>query len=112
MLDLCHLNDLVFNTPAAGLIIAVCGSSIVSGGLNRQRLGRRQGLCLLAGPGLAVLIDNALFLVNEYRVDGIRYSDPPLWRRSRLPQSHKHARHAKPEAIQIAEYWDWDRCFQ
>lgn len=61
------------------------------------------------------LIDNALFFLNEYRVDGIRYDEVTVM--------HHHGgdafcrdltstvRYAKPQAIQIAEYWSWDRAF-
>jgi 1,4-alpha-glucan branching enzyme len=59
------------------------------------------------------LIDNALFFLNEYRIDGIRYDEVTVM--------HYHGgdvfchdltstvRYAKPQAIQIAEYWAWDR---
>jgi len=61
------------------------------------------------------LIDNALFFLNEYRIDGIRYDEVTVM--------HYHGgdvfcrdltstvRYAKPQAIQIAEYWAWDRAF-
>jgi 1,4-alpha-glucan branching enzyme len=66
-------------------------------------------------PVRQYLIDNALFWLNECRVDGIRYDEVTV--------IHHHGgdrfcrdltgtlRYAKPEAIQIAEYWDWDRAF-
>ena len=64
-------------------------------------------------PVRQYLIDNALFWLGEYRVDGIRYDEVTVM--------HHHGgdrfcrdltstlRYAKPHAIQIAEYWDWDR---
>lgn len=61
------------------------------------------------------LIDNARFFLEEYRTDGIRYDEVTVM--------HHHGgdrfcrdlaatlRYLKPAAIQIAEYWDWDRAF-
>jgi 1,4-alpha-glucan branching enzyme len=61
------------------------------------------------------LINNALFFLKEYRIDGIRYDEVTVM--------HYHGgdvfcrdltstvRYAKPQAIQIAEYWAWDRAF-
>ena len=61
------------------------------------------------------LIDNARFFLEEYRADGIRYDEVTVM--------HHHGgdrfcrdlsstlRYLRPDAIQIAEYWDWDRAF-
>ncbi|HEY6562476.1 MAG TPA: alpha amylase C-terminal domain-containing protein [Polyangiaceae bacterium] len=59
------------------------------------------------------LIDNACFFLNEYRIDGIRYDEVTV--------IHDHGgerfardltstvRFLRRDAIQIAEYWGWDR---
>src|SRR5207247_8724439 len=61
------------------------------------------------------LIDNALFFLNEYRIDGIRYDEVTVM--------HYHGgdvfcrdltskiRSAKPQAIQTPEYWACARAF-
>jgi 1,4-alpha-glucan branching enzyme len=61
------------------------------------------------------LIDNAKFFLEEYRVDGIRYDEVTV--------IHEHGgdrfcrdltstvRSVRGPAIQIAEYWAWDRAF-
>ena len=58
------------------------------------------------------LIDNAVAMLQEYRVDGLRYDEVSVadnfggwWFCQDLTES---VRFVKPEAIQIAEYWnDW-----
>jgi 1,4-alpha-glucan branching enzyme len=66
-------------------------------------------------PVRQYLIDNATFFLGEYRIDGIRYDEVSV--------IHNHGgddfcreltqavRSARPQAIQIAEYWDHDRAF-
>jgi len=59
------------------------------------------------------LIDNACFFLDEYRIDGIRYDEISVASNfggdgfCRDLSSTVRAR--RPEAIQIAEYWNWDR---
>jgi 1,4-alpha-glucan branching enzyme len=61
------------------------------------------------------LIDNASFFLNEYRIDGIRYDEVRIISDNRpggfdLCQNMTSTlRYIRPSAIQIAEYWDWDR---
>jgi 1,4-alpha-glucan branching enzyme len=129
LIDLCHLNgiavvfDLVFNHAGGGFD----ERSIWF--YDRQAWGDDNRSLYFTEKGWAggkvfaywqdsvrqYLIDNALFWLREYRVDGIRYDEVTVM--------HHHGgdrfcrdlaatvRRAKPEAIQIAEYWDWDRAF-
>jgi 1,4-alpha-glucan branching enzyme len=60
------------------------------------------------------LIDNAKYLYEEYRIDGLRFDEVSVMDRSGGWTTCQHLtstlRAAKPEAIQIAEYWpvnDW-----
>ena len=60
------------------------------------------------------LIDNARFLYEEYRIDGLRFDEVSVMDRfggwSTCQDLTSTLRAAKPEAIQIAEYWpvnDW-----
>jgi 1,4-alpha-glucan branching enzyme len=59
------------------------------------------------------LIDNAVFFLNEYHIDGIRYdqvSDMEGFGGGQCSQDMTGTvRFVKPQAIQIAEYWDSDR---
>jgi 1,4-alpha-glucan branching enzyme len=61
------------------------------------------------------LIDNAVFFLNEYRIDGIRYdevrviSDNVPSGRTLCQDMTGTVRFVRPASIQIAEYWDWDR---
>jgi 1,4-alpha-glucan branching enzyme len=59
------------------------------------------------------LIDNAVFFLNEYHIDGIRYdqvSDMEGFGGGQYSQDMTGTvRFVKPQAIQIAEYWDSDR---
>jgi len=59
------------------------------------------------------LIDNAVFCVNEYHIDGIRYdqvSDMEGFGGGGCSQDMTSTvRFVKPQAIQIAEYWNSDR---
>lgn len=61
-----------------------------------------------------LLIDNARFFLDEYRIDGIRYdqvgvatthADGPRFFRNLTDTVRFH----RPSALQIAEYWEWDR---
>jgi 1,4-alpha-glucan branching enzyme len=61
------------------------------------------------------LIDNATFFLNEYRIDGIRYDEVRVISNNR-PAGRElcqdmtgTVRFTRSSAIQIAEYWDWDR---
>lgn len=59
------------------------------------------------------LIDNAVFFLNEYHIDGIRYdqvSDMESFGGGRCSQDMTGTvRFVKPQALQIAEYWADDR---
>jgi 1,4-alpha-glucan branching enzyme len=64
-------------------------------------------------PVRQLLIDNAVTFLTEFRMDGIRYDEVSV--------IHDHggdrlcrdltstARSVRPDAIHIAEYWNWDR---
>lgn len=129
LVDLCHLNgigvilDLVFNHAGGGF-----GDRSLYF-YDRERQGDDNRSLYFTDQGWAggkvfaywndgvrqFLIDNARFFLEEYRADGIRYDEVTVM--------HHHGgdrfcrdlaatlRCAKPEAIQIAEYWDWDRAF-
>jgi 1,4-alpha-glucan branching enzyme len=59
------------------------------------------------------LIDNAIFLLEEYRIDGLRYDEVRILENngaSLLCQNLTNTvRFVRPSAIQIAEYWNDDR---
>ena len=61
------------------------------------------------------LIDNASSFMNEYRIDGIRYDEVRVISNNRpsgfelCQDMTSTLRFIRPSAIQIAEYWDWDR---
>jgi len=61
------------------------------------------------------LIDNAVSFVKEYRIDGIRYDEVRVISnnqpdgRSLCRDITSTLRFIHPAAIQIAEYWEWDR---
>ena len=61
------------------------------------------------------LIDNASAFIKEYRIDGIRYDEVRVISDNRpggfelCQDVTGTVRFIRPSAIQIAEYWDWDR---
>ncbi|HEU0076102.1 MAG TPA: alpha amylase C-terminal domain-containing protein, partial [Longimicrobiaceae bacterium] len=59
------------------------------------------------------LIDNARMMLDEYHVDGFRYDEARVIRNNGgadfLRDLTSTLRYHKPGAIQIAEWWDWDR---
>ena len=61
------------------------------------------------------LIDNASAFMKEYRIDGIRYNEVRVISNNRpsgpvlCRELTSTIRFIRPSAIQIAEYWDWDR---
>ncbi len=63
------------------------------------------------------LIDNASAFLKEYRIDGIRYDEVRVISNNRpagvelCQDMTGTVRFIRPSAIQIAEYWDWDRAF-
>ena len=63
------------------------------------------------------LIDNASAFMKEYRIDGIRYDEVRVISGNRpsglefCQDVTSTIRFIRPSAIQIAEYWDWDRAF-
>jgi len=61
----------------------------------------------------AFLIDNARFCLDEYHIDGIRYDEISVasnFGGDRFCRDLAAAVRAhRPQAIQIAEYWNWDR---
>ena len=63
------------------------------------------------------LIDNASAFLKEYRIDGIRYDEVRVISDNRpggvelCQDMTDTVRFIQPSAIQIAEYWDWDRAF-
>lgn len=61
------------------------------------------------------LIDNAVFLTEEFHVDGLRYDEASVIDRYggwRLCQDLSGTlRHCKPSVVQIAEYWTGDQTY-
>ncbi len=63
------------------------------------------------------LIDNASAFMKEYRIDGVRYDEVRVISDNRpvgvelCQDMTSTLRFIRPSAIQIAEYWDWDRAF-
>ena len=61
------------------------------------------------------LIDNAATFLKEYRIDGVRYDEVRVISDNRpggfelCQDMTSTLRFIRPSAIQIAEYWDWDR---
>ena len=61
------------------------------------------------------LIDNAVSFFDEYRIDGIRYDEVRVISnnqpdgRTLCRDMTSTLRFVRPAAIQIAEYWEWDR---
>ncbi len=129
LIDLCHLNgmavivDLVFNHAGGGF-----GDRSLyyfdrqpGGDDNRSLYFTDKGwaggkvFAYWQDPVRQFLIDNARFFLEDYHADGIRYDEVTVM--------HHHGgdrfcrdltgtlRFLKPEAIQIAEYWDWDRAY-
>jgi 1,4-alpha-glucan branching enzyme len=64
-------------------------------------------------PVRQFLIDNARFLLQEYHLDGFRYDEVSVASNHGGDQFCRDltstVRTERPEAIQIAEYWNWDR---
>ena len=64
-------------------------------------------------PVRQFLIDNATTLLEEYRIDGFRYDEVSVASDhggdAFLRDLAGTVRYARPAAIQIAEYWNWDR---
>ena len=64
-------------------------------------------------PVRQFLIDNAVFALNEFRVDGIRYDEVTVIHAFGGDEFCREltdaTRHFRPETIHIAEYWNWDR---
>jgi 1,4-alpha-glucan branching enzyme len=64
-------------------------------------------------PVRQFLIDNALSLLHEYHLDGLRYDQVTVMEQhggwSFCQELSRAVRHAKPEAVQIAEYWGHER---
>jgi 1,4-alpha-glucan branching enzyme len=133
LIDLCHLNgiavifDLVYNHAGGGFddrsiaffdrmrpggapwqddkATLYFGNGEHAGGLvfDYERDGVRD-----------FLINNARFLLDEYRIDGIRYDQVSV--AFNHPHGERFCRdlagtigYHRPESIQIAEYWNWDR---
>ncbi len=63
------------------------------------------------------LVDNASAFMKECRIDGIRYDEVSVISDNRpagvelCQDMTSRMRFIRPSAIQIAEYWDWDRAF-
>jgi 1,4-alpha-glucan branching enzyme len=126
VVDLCHLNgiavlfDLVYNHAGGGFD----PQSLYF--FDRRRFVSNNDSLYFTNDGWAgglvfaywnqwvrqFLIDNAVFFLSEYHVDGIRYDEVTVidrfggWRFAQ--DLAATVRFRKPEAIQIAEYWnDW-----
>lgn len=126
IIDLCHLNgiavlfDLVYNHAGGGFDPQSLHF------FDRRHFGSNNDSLYFTNDGWAgglvfaywnagvrqFLIDNALFFLGEYHIDGIRYDEVTVidrfggWRFAQDLAST--VRFRKPEAIQIAEYWnDW-----
>jgi 1,4-alpha-glucan branching enzyme len=127
LIDLCHLNglavifDVVYNHAGGGFSDRSLWfyDRQPYGDDNRSRYFTDQGhaggkiFAYWQAPVRQFLIDNAAFCLEEYHVDGLRYDQVSV--------ASDHGgdgfcrdltgtlRHLRPEAIQIAEYWNWDR---
>jgi 1,4-alpha-glucan branching enzyme len=133
LIDLCHLNglavifDLVYNHAGGGFddrSIAFYDRRPASGQAwqdDKATLffgnGEHAGGLVFNYPCDGVrefLIQNARFFLDEYRIDGIRYDQISV--ATDHPQGDRFCRDLaatvrfhRPQAIQIAEYWNWDR---
>src|SRR5258708_39599646 len=81
--------------------------------LHRSRLGRRQIFAYWNDWVSQFLVDNARFLLTEFRIDGIRYDEVRVIEneggRRFCQRLTDTVRATNPAAIQIAEYWNEDR---
>ncbi len=129
LVDLCHLNglavifDLVFNHAGGGFDERSLwyydrqpyGDDNRSLYFTDASWAGGKVFAYWQNPVRQYLIDNALFWLNEYRVDGIRYDEVTVMHHNGGDGFCRDlagtVRYAKPEAIQIAEYWDGDRAF-
>jgi len=129
LIDLAHLHgiavifDLVFNHAGGGFDPQSMWfyDRFTNGDLNNSQYFTDEGWA--GGEVFAFwnahvrqfLIHNATFFMSEYRIDGIRYDEVRVISNNRpggfqLCQDVTAAvRGVRPGAIQIAEYWDWDR---
>lgn len=66
-------------------------------------------------PVRQLLIDNALSFLTDFRIDGIRYDEVSVMHNHGGDELCRNltdtAHYARPDAIHIAEYWNWDRAF-
>jgi 1,4-alpha-glucan branching enzyme len=127
LIDLCHLNglavifDVVYNHAGGGFSDRSLWfyDRQPYGDDNRSRYFTDQGhaggkiFAYWQAPVRQFLIDNAAFCLEEFHVDGLRYDQVSVasdhggdgfWR-----DLTGTLRYLRPDAIQIAEYWNWDR---
>ena len=131
LVDLCHLHgiavlfDLVYNHAGGGFddrSIAYYDRETPANDWSRDKNslffgngGWAGGLVFdYGGDGVRqFLIDNACFFLDEYRIDGMRYDEISVasnFGGDRFCRDlSSTVRTHRPEAIQIAEYWNWDR---
>ncbi|MGE3178018.1 MAG: alpha amylase C-terminal domain-containing protein [Vicinamibacterales bacterium] len=129
LVDLCHLHglsvifDLVYNHAGGGFgdrslwfyDRQAWGDPIRSLYFTNKEWAGGMVFAYWQAPVRQLLIDNALSFLTEFRIDGIRYDEVTV--------IHHHggdefcrdltstARYVRPDALHIAEYWDWDRTF-
>jgi len=129
LIDLAHLNgigvifDLVYNHAGGGFDDHSLWffDRFSNGDANNSQYFSDEGWAggqVFAYRNAAVrqfLIDNAVFFLTEYRIDGIRYDEVRVISNN-LPAGRElcqnmtsTVRFVRPSAVQIAEYWDWDR---
>jgi 1,4-alpha-glucan branching enzyme len=129
LIDLCHLNgiavifDLVYNHAGGGF-----GDRSLFfydrqawGDDNRSLYFTRAGwaggkvFAYWKAPVRQFLIDNAVACLAEYPIDGIRYDEVTVIHHNGGDDFCRDlagtVRYVRPQAVQIAEYWDWDRAF-
>jgi 1,4-alpha-glucan branching enzyme len=131
LVDLCHLHgiavlfDLVYNHAGGGFddrSLAYYDRQPAADDWSRDKRslffgngGWAGGLVFdYADDGVReFLIDNARFVLDEYHIDGIRYDEISVasnFGGDRFCRDLAAAVRAhRPQAIQIAEYWNWDR---
>lgn len=129
LIDLCHLNglavifDLVFNHAGGGFDDRSLWF------YDRQPYGDDRRSLYFSGAEWAggkvfdysspavrqFLIDNSHFWINEYHVDGIRYDEVTVIHEKGGDGFCRDLtgtiRYVNGRALQIAEYWGWDRAF-
>ena len=129
LIDICHLNgiavilDLVYNHAGGGFDDRSLWFYDRQPGPDNNRSlyftdqGWAGGLIFAywQAPVRRFLADNARFFLAEFRIDGIRYDEVSVIHEHGGDEACRElsgaVRAARPEAIQIAEFWADDRAY-